>query len=105
MPVGSGAFEVVEFDSYRIKISDNVRTAVIIDTGAQASIGNLALQRRLNGGRMRGDTQTSLMSVTGQTIIFHYARNIPKPSNPSESAIAIGREIVPQIEAFPLYRP
>jgi hypothetical protein len=44
-------------------------------------------------------------SVTGQTIIFHYARNIPKPSNPSESAIAIGREIVPQIEAFPLYRP
>ena len=25
---GSGAFEVVEFDSYRIKISDNVRTAV-----------------------------------------------------------------------------
>ncbi|MCF5666558.1 hypothetical protein [Pseudomonas marginalis] len=42
---------------------------------------------------------------TGQTIIFHFARNIPRPSDPSESAIETGREIVPLIEAFPLYRP
>ncbi|OPA86602.1 hypothetical protein BFW86_20925 [Pseudomonas fluorescens] len=44
-------------------------------------------------------------TASGQTIIFHYARNIPKPSNPSEIAIETGREIVPVIEAFPLYRP
>lgn len=44
-------------------------------------------------------------SATGQTIIFHFARNIPKPNTPSESAMATGREIVPAIEAFPLYRP
>ncbi|MCD7040165.1 hypothetical protein LRQ11_05720 [Pseudomonas sp. MAFF 311095] len=43
--------------------------------------------------------------TTGQTIIFHFARNIPRPSDPSESAIETGREIVPLIEAFPLYRP
>lgn len=43
--------------------------------------------------------------ATGQTIIFHFARNIPKPKNPSESAAEIGQEIPPLIEAFPLYRP
>lgn len=43
--------------------------------------------------------------ATGQTIIFHFARNIPKPSNPSDSAAAIGQEIPPLMEAFPLYRP
>ena len=44
-------------------------------------------------------------ATTGQTIIFHFARNIPRPNDPSESAIETGREIVPLIEAFPLYRP
>lgn len=43
--------------------------------------------------------------ATGQTIIFHFARNIPTPSDPDQSAIETGREIVPLIEAFPLYRP
>jgi hypothetical protein len=41
----------------------------------------------------------------GQTIIFHFARNIPKPSNPSDSAAVIGQEIPPPMEVFPLYRP
>ena len=43
--------------------------------------------------------------TTGQTIIFHFARNIPKPSNPSDSAAEMGQEIPPLMEAFPLYRP
>lgn len=43
--------------------------------------------------------------TTGQTIIFHFARNIPKPSAPSDSAAEIGQEIPPLMEAFPLYRP
>lgn len=44
-------------------------------------------------------------SGTGQTIIFHYARNIPTPSNPSKTVEAMGPEIVPVIKAFPVYRP
>lgn len=44
-------------------------------------------------------------SGTGQTIIFHFARNIPTPSDPAKSTEEIGREIVPVIKAFPLYRP
>ncbi|WP_173667111.1 hypothetical protein [Pseudomonas antarctica] len=49
-------------------------------------------------------------SGTGQTIIFHFARNVPadKPQTPAElsqSVTAIGQEIVPVIKAFPLYRP
>lgn len=43
--------------------------------------------------------------ATGQTIIFHFARNIPEPSNPSDSAAVIGQEIPPLMEVFPLYRP
>lgn len=43
--------------------------------------------------------------ASGQTIIFHYARNIPKPNDPSDTAEKIGQEIPPLIEAFPLYRP
>jgi hypothetical protein len=43
--------------------------------------------------------------TTGQTIIFHFARNIPKPNNPSDSAAELGQEIPLRMEAFPLYRP
>lgn len=44
------------------------RISVVIDTGAQSNIGNLALQRRLgNGNRLRME-QASLVSVTGQSI-------------------------------------
>ena len=55
---------------------DGVKTDVIIDTGAQNSIGNRALQRAL--ARKRAFEQTQLMSVTGQQITADivYARRI-----------------------------
>jgi len=43
-------------------------------------------------------------SVTGQIIIFHFARNIPTPANPVESTQEMGAELVPTFKAFPLYR-
>jgi predicted aspartyl protease len=47
-------------------VIDGVRTSVVIDTGADTSIGNRALQRRLS---QRGPReQASLLSVTGQRI-------------------------------------
>lgn len=45
---------------------DGVKTDVVIDTGAQSTIGNRALQRALT--RRRAPEPTSLTSVTGQQI-------------------------------------
>jgi predicted aspartyl protease len=45
---------------------DGVKTAVIIDTGAQGSMGNLALERRLRA-RSRGEVKTT--DVTGATLM------------------------------------
>jgi predicted aspartyl protease len=45
---------------------DGIKTDVVIDTGAQNSIGNRALQRAL--AKRRKGEQTQLMSVTGQQI-------------------------------------
>ena len=45
---------------------DGVKTDVVIDTGAQSTIGNRALQRAL--ARRRAPERTSLTSVTGQVI-------------------------------------
>lgn len=50
---------------------DGVRADVIIDTGAQSTIANRALQRALS--RKRKLEQTQLMSVTGQQIIADVA--------------------------------
>ncbi len=47
-------------------VIDGVHTAVVIDTGAENSIGNLALQRTLSRRQSHGNT--TLTSVTGQTI-------------------------------------
>ncbi len=44
---------------------DGVRTAVIVDTGAQGSVGNVALGRRLRG---RDLGMTSMMDVNGESI-------------------------------------
>lgn len=54
---------------------DGVRTAVIIDTGAQGSMGNLALQRRLRSRRGEDVTTTD---VTGATVTtpLGYAREL-----------------------------
>lgn len=46
-------------------VIDGVRTAVIIDTGAQSSIGNLALRRKLRGSDQGLSTATD---VNGNTI-------------------------------------
>ncbi|MCT2557393.1 retroviral-like aspartic protease family protein [Tsuneonella sp. YG55] len=45
---------------------DGVRTAVIVDTGSQGSIGNLALQRRLRARKLQEVTSTD---VTGAEIV------------------------------------
>lgn len=47
-------------------VIDGVKVDVMIDTGADASIGNLALQRALD--RHRGTEEARLVSVTGQAI-------------------------------------
>ena len=46
---------------------DGIKTDVVIDTGAQSTIGNRALQRAL--ARRRTPERTTLMSVTGQAIV------------------------------------
>ena len=43
---------------------DGVRTDIVIDTGSDTTVGNLALQRALAHGH--GDEQVQLVSVTGQ---------------------------------------
>lgn len=55
---------------------DGVRTDVIIDTGAETSIGNVALQTALR--KRHPDMQTQLISVTGQQITagVGYARTL-----------------------------
>ena len=45
---------------------DGIRTDVVVDTGAESSIGNRALQHALERKRQSGQTQ--LISVTGQRI-------------------------------------
>ena len=44
-------------------IIDGVRTAVVVDTGAQGSIGNAALQSRLR--RARQNTETEMTDING----------------------------------------
>ena len=48
-------------------VIDGIRTAVVIDTGAEGSIGNLALLRAM-GRRGAALQPTALGSVTGQTL-------------------------------------
>ncbi len=47
-------------------IIDGVRTSVIIDTGAQSSIGNLALRRKL---RSRSEGSSTATDVNGGTVV------------------------------------
>ena len=57
-------------------VVDGIKTDVVIDTGAQSTIGNRALQRALS--RRRAPERTSLTSVTGQVIAADllYARRV-----------------------------
>jgi len=45
------------------------RVSVVIDTGAQSNIGNMALLKRLGTANQASAQQASLTSVTGQTIM------------------------------------
>lgn len=72
--VGSGGYEIVVRGRRRgeqLLITDaridGVRTSVVIDTGADSSIGNRALQRALSR-RMKHEA-TLLYSVTGQQML------------------------------------
>jgi predicted aspartyl protease len=51
---------------------EGVRVAVVIDTGADVTVGNLALQTAL-GKRGAALTPTALTSVTGQTVMTNMA--------------------------------
>jgi len=55
---------------------DGVRTDVVVDTGAEVSIGNLALQRAL--AQQHGGAQGTLVSVTGQQVLAQngFAREV-----------------------------
>lgn len=71
---GNGGYEIVVRARRRgdqlimtNAVVDGIRTDVVIDTGAQSTIGNRALQRAM--ARKRKPEQTSLMSVTGQSIV------------------------------------
>lgn len=57
-------------------VVDGVRTDIVIDTGAETSIGNLALQRAL-ADRYRSEPSL-LVSVTGQQVVAQsgYARTV-----------------------------
>lgn len=70
---GSKGFEIVVTARRRSgqlimtdAVIDGVRTAVVIDTGSDSSIGNRALQNALV--RRHSHAQAELLSVTGQTI-------------------------------------
>ena len=70
---GNQGFDIVVIARRRLgqlimtdAVIDGVRADVIIDTGANTSVGNRALQRAL--GRRTVEEQVTLISVTGQTV-------------------------------------
>lgn len=76
--VGTGGYEIVvrgKRKGSQLLIADaridGVRTSVVIDTGAESSIGNPALRQALSRRKLAG--QTVLSSVTGQDILADVA--------------------------------
>jgi len=55
---------------------DGVRTAVIVDTGAQGSIGNSALLRRLRNSRAQADTEMTDINGVQATGLVRIARSL-----------------------------
>lgn len=54
---------------------DGQRITVIVDTGSQVTVGNLALRRRLERARRLGEVRLlSLTGVTGDTVTAEYTR-------------------------------
>lgn len=57
-------------------VIDGVRTAVIVDTGAQGSIGNSALLRRLRNARSQADTEMTDINGVQATGVVRIARSL-----------------------------
>lgn len=81
---------------------DGVATDVIIDTGADTSIGNRALQRALAKGGAMG--QAMMTSVTGQEIVadLGYARQLEVNDNIRISNLVIAYADTPAFDALRL---
>ena len=53
--------------------AENIPLTLVVDTGAQISIGNMKLREKLShGGRMKRTGQVELQSVTGEKIMGEY---------------------------------
>jgi predicted aspartyl protease len=53
--------------------ADDVPLTLVVDTGAQVSIGNMKLRKKLRrGGRVKRNGQVELVSVTGEKIMGEY---------------------------------
>lgn len=86
-------------------VIDGVRTAVIVDTGAQGSIGNPALLRRLRNSRQQADTEMTDINGVQQTGLVRIARslqmdrasisNFPVTFAPSPTFAAMGLDDEP----------
>lgn len=115
-------FTVVPREMNRFKPLDLAKRAIQLHQQENPNMPAILLTKNRTGidyammyypDSVRKDGQFSEISyfkyytdgTTGQTIIFHFARTIPKPNDPTQSAIAMGQEIPPLMEAFPLYRP
>lgn len=78
---GAGSFDIVVRARERLgqliihrAVIDGVRTAVIIDTGAQGSVGNLALAERMQRRTLLEDatiTDVNGVQIIGQTRVAH----------------------------------
>jgi hypothetical protein len=53
--------------------AENVPLTLVVDTGAQISIGNMQLREKLSrGGRLKRNAEVELQSVTGEKIMGEY---------------------------------
>jgi hypothetical protein len=53
--------------------AENIPLTLVVDTGAQISIGNMQLREKLSrGGRVKRNAQVELQSVTGEKIMGEY---------------------------------
>ncbi|WP_114520714.1 retroviral-like aspartic protease family protein [Altererythrobacter sp. ZODW24] len=66
---------------------DGIRTSVIIDTGSQASVGNMSLAKRL---RQRRSVESTMTDVTGATLVGRIGQtNLIQIGNVSMRGVAI----------------
>jgi hypothetical protein len=54
-------------------LAENIPLTLVVDTGAQISIGNMRLREKLSrGGRLKRNGEVELQSVTGETMMGEY---------------------------------